>query len=73
MIKIELDEILKAKKISSKQLSKMIGLTEANLSVLRSGKAKAIRFSTLNAICKALECEPGDILKIKGDEKNEHI
>ena len=55
--------------MTSKELAKLVGITEANLSVLRSGKAKAIRFSTLDAICCALECNPGDILKyVRGDE-----
>ncbi|KFZ27627.1 MAG: hypothetical protein KQ78_00166 [Candidatus Izimaplasma bacterium HR2] len=70
MIKIELTTILKEKNMTSKQLVKLIGITEANLSILRSGKAKAIRFTTLNAICKALNCTPGDILKFKEGDKN---
>lgn len=65
MIIIELDKILKDRQITATELCRLIGLTEANLSILRSGKAKAIRFSTLDAICKALECSPGDILKWK--------
>ncbi|MGD9910600.1 MAG: helix-turn-helix domain-containing protein [Candidatus Izemoplasmatales bacterium] len=65
MIYIELDKILKEQKMTAAELCKLIGLTEANLSILRSGKAKAIRFTTLDAICKVLSCEPGDILKWK--------
>jgi len=65
MIYIELDKILKERKMTAAELCKYIGLTEANLSILRSGKAKAIRFTTLDAICKVLDCEPGDILKWK--------
>lgn len=69
MIKIELNEILKERNMTAKELSEIINLTEANLSILRSGKAKAIRFSTLEAICKALSCNPGDILKyVEGEE-----
>lgn len=69
MIVIELNEILKERNMTAKELSEIIGLTEANLSILRSGKAKAIRFTTLDAICKALNCNPGDILKyVEGEE-----
>jgi putative transcriptional regulator len=68
MILIELTELLKKRNMTSKDLCHIIGITEANLSILRSGKAKAIRFSTLDAICKALNCAPGDILTYtKGD------
>jgi len=73
MIKIDLTKILKEKNMTSKELAKLVGLTEANLSVLRSGRAKAIRFTTLNAICKALKCNPGDILKyMEGCELDEY-
>lgn len=61
-IGIRLDEVLKNKKMTSKELCEIIGLTEANMSILRSGRAKAIRFETLDKICKALGCTPGDIL-----------
>jgi len=68
MIKINLSELLKDRQMSSKELTQVIDITEANLSILRSGKAKAIRFSTLDSICKALNCQPGDILEyIEGD------
>lgn len=60
---ITLDEVLKKNRMKSKELAEIIGITEANLSILNSGKAKAIRFSTLEAICKALNCQPGDIIK----------
>ena len=63
MIAIELSEILKRRGMSSKELAERIGITEANLSILRSGKAKAVRFSTLDAICTVLDCSPGEILK----------
>ena len=70
MIKVDLKKMLKMRGMTGKELVNQIGLTEANLSVLRSGKAKAIRFSTLNKICKALNCEPGDILKYEeGDDE----
>ncbi|APS36599.1 MULTISPECIES: helix-turn-helix domain-containing protein [Serratia] len=60
---VTLDAILKDRKMKSKELAELIGITEANLSILNSGKAKAVRFSTLDAICKVLECQPGDIIK----------
>tara|TARA_R100000935_G_scaffold27288_1_gene47349 strand:- start:25510 stop:25713 length:204 start_codon:yes stop_codon:yes gene_type:complete len=61
-IQINLDTILSERDMKGKELAEIIGITEANLSILRSGKAKAVRFSTLEAICQALECQPGDIL-----------
>lgn len=63
MIIIELTDLLKKRNMTSKELVQRIGITEANLSILRSGRARAIRFSTLNAICRELDCNPGDILK----------
>ncbi len=57
-----LDVMLAKRKMSSKELAEKVGISLANLSILKSGKAKAIRFSTLEAICKALDCKPGDIL-----------
>tara|TARA_R110000823_G_scaffold141152_1_gene271083 strand:+ start:507 stop:713 length:207 start_codon:yes stop_codon:yes gene_type:complete len=61
-IVVNLDNVLSERNLKSKELAEMIGITEANLSILKSGKAKAIRFSTLEAICKALDCQPSDIL-----------
>ena len=60
---VNLDVMLAKRKMKSKELAEIIGITTANLSILKSGKAKAIRFSTLEAICKALECQPSDILE----------
>jgi putative transcriptional regulator len=57
-----LDVMMAKRKISLKELALRVGITEANLSVLKSGKAKAVRFTTLEAICKELDCKPGDIL-----------
>lgn len=62
-IVVNLDVMMAKRKISLKDLAKEIGITETNLSILKTGKAKAIRFSTLEAICKALDCQPGDILE----------
>lgn len=67
MIKIDLTKILNEKNMTSKELAEIIGITEANLSILRSGKAKAIRFSTLDAICKALDCLPGDFISYEDE------
>jgi putative transcriptional regulator len=64
---VNLDVMLAKRKMRSKELAEIIGITTANLSVLKSGKAKAIRFSTLEAICKALDCQPADILEYQED------
>lgn len=63
MIEIDIEVLLAIKKMTSLELAEKIGITPANLSILKTGKAKAIRFSTLEAICKALDCQPGDIIK----------
>ena len=62
---VNLDVMMAKRKVRSKELAATLGVTEANLSILKTGKAKAIRFTTLEAICKALECQPGDILEFK--------
>lgn len=64
---VHLDVMLTKRKMRSKELAEIIDITTANLSILKSGKAKAIRFSTLEAICKALECQPADILEFIED------
>lgn len=66
---VNLDVIMAKRKISLSELSERVDLTLSNLSILKTGKAKAIRFSTLEAICKALDCQPGDILEYVNDEK----
>jgi putative transcriptional regulator len=63
MIIINVDVMLAKRKIRSKELAEAIGITEQNLSILKTGKAKAIRLATLDAICKYLDCQPGDILE----------
>lgn len=68
MIVVNLDIMLAKRKISSTELGEKIGLTQANISILKTGKAKAIRFSTLESICKALNCQPGDILEFVDEE-----
>lgn len=66
-IRVYLDDILKERKMTSKELCKLVNITEANLSVLRSGKAKGVRFHTINRICYFLQCDVGDILKFDGE------
>jgi putative transcriptional regulator len=65
---INIDVMLAKRKMSVTELSERVGITLANLSILKNGKAKAIRLSTLEAICKALDCQPGDIIEYKSDE-----
>lgn len=69
MIEIDLDVMLAKRKMSSLELAEKIGITQANLSILKTGKAKAIRFSTLDAICKALDCKVEDIIEYVSDEQ----
>ena len=69
MIIVNLDVMLAKRKMTSLELAQKIGLTPANLSILKTGKAKAIRFSTLEKICEVLECQPGDILEFVADEE----
>lgn len=64
---VNLDVMLAKRKMSSLELSNRIGLTQANLSILKTGKAKAIRFATLEAICRELNCQPGDLLEYRED------
>lgn len=68
MIVVNLDVMLAKRKISSGDLATRIGITQANLSILKTGKAKAVRFSTLDAICRELDCQVGDILEYREDE-----
>jgi putative transcriptional regulator len=65
-IVVTLDVMLATRKVRSKDLAEFVGITEANLSLLKSGKVKGIRFETLVKICEFLKCEPGDILKVRG-------
>lgn len=67
MIVINIDVMLAKRKMSLTELSESVGITMANMSILKTGKAKAIRLSTLEAICKALDCQPGDILEYRSD------
>lgn len=67
-IKVNLDKILDQRDMQSVDLAKAIGITKANLSILKTGKAKAIRFSTLNRICEVLECQPGDLIRYEPED-----
>lgn len=68
MIIVNLDVMMAKRKISSQELAEKIGITQANLSILKTGKGRAIRFSTLEKICEVLNCNPGDILDYKKDK-----
>ena len=70
MIIVNIDVMMAKRKISSGDLAQKIGITPANLSILKNQKAKAVRFSTLNDICKALDCQPGDILEYQPDPED---
>jgi putative transcriptional regulator len=67
MIIVNLDVMMARRKMSLNELSERVGITVANLSILKTGKAKAVRFSTLDAICRVLDCTPGDILEYRPD------
>ncbi len=68
---VNLDVMLAKRKMKVKELSAIVGVSTVNLSILKQGKGKAIRFSTLNAICEALDCQPGDILEYTSEEENQ--
>lgn len=68
-IQVNLDVMLAKRKMSVTELSEQVGITMANISILKTGKAKAVRFSTLNKICQVLNCQPGDILEYTEDEE----
>lgn len=70
MIVVNLDVMMSKRKISSNELAEIVEITPANLSILKTGKAKAIRFSTLERLCAALDCQPGDILEFVDDSDN---
>ena len=71
MIVVNLDVMMARRKMSLNELSERVGITLANLSILKNGKAKAVRLSTLDAICRALDCTPGDILEYRPDENEQ--
>ncbi len=69
---INLDVVLAKRKMKSNELSRLIGISEQNLSILKTGKARAIRLQTLNEICRHLDCQPGDILEYRQDDESEN-
>ena len=69
MIRVDLDVMLARRKMSLTELSERVGITMANLSILKNGRAKAVRFETLEAICRALNCQPGDILVYEEEQR----
>ncbi|MBP3522868.1 MAG: helix-turn-helix transcriptional regulator [Clostridia bacterium] len=69
MIRVDLDVMLARRKMSLTELSQRVGVTMANLSILKNGRAKAVRFETLEAICRALDCQPGDILVYEEEQR----
>ena len=69
MIRVDLDVMLARRKMSLTELSQRVGITMANLSILKNGRAKAVRLETLNAICRALDCQPGDLLEFVDDQQ----
>ena len=69
---VNVDVMMARRKMSSGELAERVGITPANLSVLKTGKAKAIRFTTLEAICQALDCQPGDLLEYRADDDGQH-
>lgn len=72
-IVMRLDVMLARRKVRSKALAEAIGITESNLSLLKSGKVRGVRFSTLEAICRFLDCQPGDLLEYEPDEKRPQL
>jgi putative transcriptional regulator len=72
-IVVRLDVMMARRKVRSNVLARAIGITEANLSLLKSGKVKGLRFSTLEAICRVLDCQPGDLLEFMPDETSETV
>ena len=71
-IVVNIDVMLARRKMSSGELAEKVGITPANLSILKCGKAKAVRISTMNAICEALDCQPGDILEYRKEDVSNH-
>lgn len=68
-----LDEVLRSRGVTAKELCQQVGITEANLSILRSGRAKGVRFATINRICYYLQCDVGDVLKFDGELEDEDV
>lgn len=73
MIILRLDRMLTERKISSKELAERVGISQVNMSRIKTGKVSAIRFSTLDAICRALDCQPGDVLEYMPDDEADNL
>lgn len=73
MIILRLDRMLAERKISSKELAERVGISQANMSRIKTGKVSAVRFSTLDAICRALDCQPGDVLEYMPDDEADNL
>lgn len=73
MIILRLDRMLAERKISSKELAGRVGISQVNMSRIKTGKVSAIRFSTLDAICRALDCQPGDVLEYRPDDEADNL
>lgn len=73
MIILRLDRMLAERKISSKELAKRVGISQVNMSRIKTGKVSAVRFSTLDAICRALDCQPGDVLEYMPDDEADNL
>ena len=73
MIILRLDRMLAERKISSKELAERVGISQVNMSHIKTGKVSAVRFSTLDAICRALDCQPGDVLEYMPDDKADNL
>ena len=73
MIILRLDRMLAERKISSKELAERVGISQVSMSRIKTGKVSAIRFSTLDAICRALDCQPGDVLEYMPDDEAENL
>ena len=73
MIILRLDRMLAERKISSKELAELVGISQVNMSRIKTGKVSAIRFSTLDAICRALDCQPGDVLEYMPDDEADNL
>ncbi|WP_338133518.1 helix-turn-helix transcriptional regulator [Collinsella aerofaciens] len=73
MIILRLDRMLAERKISSKELSERVGISQVNMSRIKTGKVSAVRFSTLDAICRALDCQPGDVLEYMPDDEADNL
>lgn len=71
VVRVQIDEMLARREMSVRELSDRVGITPANLAVLKNGRARAVRFTTLEALCRVLECQPGDLLRYDADQEGD--